>query len=198
MGKDGTRTRERIIDKSLELFSVTGYHNTSISDILAAAKLTKGGFYGHFASKEELWGAAYEKAVEVWKKIVFKGVREIPDPVVRIARVIENDLFDYVGAGIFPGGCFFLNTLVELAGQSEAMTNRIRKGFGEFAALLPFWLEEADRKGILRPGLEFREIAEFIVVSVNGAAALYAATRERRFLEETSRQLQVYLSGLRV
>jgi AcrR family transcriptional regulator len=51
MATKGTRTRRKIIEKSMQLFSVKGYYNTSIADILAAADLTKGGLYGHFASK---------------------------------------------------------------------------------------------------------------------------------------------------
>ena len=61
MATKGTRTRRNIIEKSMQLFSVKGYYNTSVSDILAATDLTKGGLYGHFASKEEIWYAVYEK-----------------------------------------------------------------------------------------------------------------------------------------
>ncbi len=59
--------------------------------------------------KEELWGAAYEKAVEVWKGIAFKGVRKITDPIDRIEKVVETDLFRYCGDEEFAGGCFFFN-----------------------------------------------------------------------------------------
>ncbi|MBI5343155.1 MAG: TetR family transcriptional regulator, partial [Deltaproteobacteria bacterium] len=97
MRKDGSKTREQIIEESLQIFSVKGYFNTSINDILAATGLTKGGLYGHFASKEELWGAAYERAVEIWQGIVFLGVREIEDPIERSAKVVGNDLFEYCG-----------------------------------------------------------------------------------------------------
>ncbi len=197
MRKDGSRTREQIIDEALQIFSVKGFYNTSINDILAATGLTKGGLYGHFASKEELWGAAYERAVEIWKGIVFKGVRKIEDPVARIEKVVENDLFVYCGGEVFAGGCFFFNMLVELSGQSETMSRRIRAGFMEFAALLSSWLEEADRKGMLRKGLNRGEVADFIVIAINGATALYTSSRDRRFLKETSGQLRAYLRQMR-
>ncbi len=51
MGTKGTKTRQQIIEEALQLFSVKGYFNTSISDILGATHLTKGGLYGHFRSK---------------------------------------------------------------------------------------------------------------------------------------------------
>ncbi len=197
MRKDGSRTREQIIDEALQIFSVKGFYNTSINDILAATGLTKGGLYGHFASKEELWGAAYERAVEIWKGIVFKGVRKIADPIARIEKVVENDLFGYCGGEVFAGGCFFFNMLVELSGQSETMSRRIRAGFMELAALLASWLEEADRKGMLRKGVNRGEVADFIVIAINGATALYTSSRDRRFLKETSGQLHAYLRHMR-
>ena len=45
----GEVTRQTIVDESLQLFSVKGYYNTSIKDVLAATGLTKGGLYGHFS-----------------------------------------------------------------------------------------------------------------------------------------------------
>ncbi len=72
MGQKGLNTRKNIVEKSLHLFSVKGYYHTSVSDILAATGLTKGGLYGHFASKEEIWNAAYDEAIRIWKSIVFK------------------------------------------------------------------------------------------------------------------------------
>jgi len=195
--KDGSRTREQIIDEALQIFSVKGDSNTSINDILAATDLTKGGLYGHFASKEELWGAAYERAVAIWKGIVFKGVRRIEDPIARIDKFVENDLFGYCGAGVFAGGCFFFNMLVELTGQSEPMSRRIRAGFMDLSALLASWLAEAEEKGILKKGVSHREVADFIVIAINGATALYTSSRDRRFLKEASGQLQAYLRQMR-
>ena len=75
MANKGIQTRRNIIEKSLQLFSVKGYYNTSVSDILNATGLTKGGLYGHFASKEDIWYAVYDEAVTIWKAIVFKGIR---------------------------------------------------------------------------------------------------------------------------
>ena len=43
MAGKGTRTRQNIIEKSLQLFCVKGYYNTSINNILEATGLTKGG-----------------------------------------------------------------------------------------------------------------------------------------------------------
>ena len=197
MRKDGKETRRDIIEKSLQIFSVKGYYNTSISDIMAATGLTKGGLYAHFDSKEALWNAAYESAVEIWRGIVFRGVRKISDPLDRIRKTIENDLRDYCCGEVFEGGCFFFNSLVELSGQSPVMSGRIVEGFMQFSDLLASWLEEAKSEGKLKPGVRIREVADFIVTSINGAAALYVATRSNRFPRAIERQLNAYIRMLR-
>jgi AcrR family transcriptional regulator len=50
----GGETRRRIIEAARELFSERGYSGTSMNDLIAAAGLTKGGFYFHFASKRDV------------------------------------------------------------------------------------------------------------------------------------------------
>jgi TetR/AcrR family transcriptional regulator, transcriptional repressor for nem operon len=193
----GTITRQNIIEKSLQLFSVKGYFNTSISDILYATGLTKGGLYGHFRSKEDIWYAVYDRAVSIWRDIVFRNTREIEDPLERIDKAIENNLRDYLGAEVFDGGCFFFNMLVELSGQSASMNKQILRGFVRFSRLLRIWLEEAHEKGMLKDGLDFKEIANFMIISLNGAAPLYAASRDPAIWEQTISQLRQYVRQLR-
>ena len=196
MATKGTRTRRNIIEKSLQLFSVKGYYNTSVSDILEATDLTKGGLYGHFASKEDIWYAVYETAVRIWKGIVFKGIRNNADPLKRIEKFIENDIRDYLGTNVFDGGCFFLNMLVELSGQSALMSKQILRGFVRLSGLLRSWLEEADQKGMLQENLDLKEAANFIIISLNGAAALYISSRDRSILDQTVHQLRFYINQL--
>jgi AcrR family transcriptional regulator len=197
MESKGTRTRRNIIEKSLQLFSVKGFYNTSISDIQEATGLTKGGLYGHFTSKEDIWYAVYDEAVTIWKKIVFKDMRSNTGPLERIVTFIENDIEDYLGSDVFDGGCFFLNMLVELSGQSAAMSKRILSGFVRLSKLMQTWLEEAGKNGMLKEGLDYKEIANFIVISLNGAAALYISSRDALILEQTVNQLQFYIRQLK-
>lgn len=197
MSGKGETTRNTIIDESLQLFSVKGYYNTSINDIMKATGLTKGGLYAHFASKEEIWYAVYDRAMKIWQGIVFRNLQEIPDPLERIRRLIVNDLKNYLGANTFKGGCFFLNMVVELSGQSPAMSGHILKGFVKFARLIRSWLTEAAEKGMMKKDLNLKETANFIVVTLNGAAALYTANRDVSMLNQTIDQLRFYLDLLR-
>ena len=52
------QTRERIVECARILFNRHGYDNVSIDKVMEDAQLTRGGFYNHFKSKEELFAAA--------------------------------------------------------------------------------------------------------------------------------------------
>ena len=197
MATKGMQTRQDIITKSLQVFSVKGYFNTSVNDILAVTGLTKGGLYGHFRSKEDIWYAVYDRAVMIWRDIVLKDADKIADPLERIEKTIEKDMKNYLGADVFEGGCFFFNMLVELSGQSSSMAGSILKGFIKFSGLIRDWLKEADQKEMLKDGLDLDEIAHFIIISLNGAAPLYAATRDSRVWKQTISQLHYYINQLR-
>jgi TetR/AcrR family transcriptional regulator, transcriptional repressor for nem operon len=197
MATKGNLTRQNIVKHSMQLFSVKGYFNTSTADILKATGLTKGGLYGHFPSKEDIWYAVYEECVRIWRSIVFDGVKEISDPFERIERVIKNSLKHYLGADLFAGGCFLLNSLVELSGQSSTMNARVLEGFKNFSRLLRLWLEEADQKQLLKDGLNHSGIANFILISLNGAASLYASSKDPAVWEQTIVQLHFYIEHLR-
>jgi AcrR family transcriptional regulator len=196
MSTKGDQTRQNIIEKSLRLFCVKGYYNTSINDILKATGLTKGGLYGHFPSKEDIWYAVYDEALTIWKAVVFQGIDPGSKPLERIQAFIENDIRNKLGNNVFEGGCFFHSMLVELSGQSDAMSDRLLQGFSQLAGLLCAWLEQADQQGTLKADLNFKEIASYIIISLIGAAALYASSRDPAILDLSVSQLHFYIRQL--
>jgi len=66
--------RERVIDAAAELFRSKGFSGIGVADIMKAAELTHGGFYGHFASKDDLIAQAsrrsMQRAAQNWRKLV--------------------------------------------------------------------------------------------------------------------------------
>jgi len=66
--------RERIIETAGELFRSKGFSGIGVADIMKAAELTHGGFYGHFASKDDLVAQASRRSMQRaalnWKKVV--------------------------------------------------------------------------------------------------------------------------------
>ncbi len=51
--------RERILASAVDLFAQHGYDGTSVAQVISAAGVAKGGFYHHFASKEQLLYEVY-------------------------------------------------------------------------------------------------------------------------------------------
>jgi TetR/AcrR family transcriptional repressor of nem operon len=66
--------RRAITEASARLFRERGINGVSVADLMAAAGLTHGGFYGHFESKDalaaEACDEAFEQSVERWKKLI--------------------------------------------------------------------------------------------------------------------------------
>jgi TetR/AcrR family transcriptional regulator, transcriptional repressor for nem operon len=197
MSDKGLSTRKNIISQSLQLLSVKGYNNTSLADIMEATHLTKGGLYGHFESKEEIWQECYDEAVRIWKEVVFKDVRNISDPILRIKKTLLNELEVYLGSNVFQGGCFFLNMLVEFAGQSPAKGSQVIEGMKGFSMLLQRWLNEAQEKQMLKPDLDLEAASYFILIALSGCAALYAASKDVNILNTTVFQCINYIENLR-
>lgn len=74
------RTRARIVECARVLFNRKGYAEVSIDEIMASAELTRGGFYNHFRTKEELFVeavAAYQdfNPTERWPELDFDPER---------------------------------------------------------------------------------------------------------------------------
>jgi AcrR family transcriptional regulator len=61
--RDFDRTRSLLIDAAAQLFASQGYDRTAIEAIIRQASVSKGAFYHHFASKEEILDAVTERMV---------------------------------------------------------------------------------------------------------------------------------------
>ncbi|WP_312046484.1 TetR/AcrR family transcriptional regulator [Erwinia sp.] len=78
--------RESIISTSSEMFREKGLDGVSLKDIMSAAGLTHGGFYGHFASKDALETAACERAFEE------ASVQAKAHEIANFAQLVEHYL----------------------------------------------------------------------------------------------------------
>ncbi len=58
------KNRERIIEVAARMFRERGFDGIGVADLMKSAGLTHGGFYGHFASKEDLMAQASSRAME--------------------------------------------------------------------------------------------------------------------------------------
>src|SRR6266498_1050664 len=61
--RDGRSTREAILEAASRLIHVHGYNHTSLDDVLRDSGVSKGNFYYHFKSKEELGYAILDQII---------------------------------------------------------------------------------------------------------------------------------------
>ncbi|MGL5890731.1 MAG: TetR/AcrR family transcriptional regulator [Bacteroidia bacterium] len=104
-------TREEIIEKSMEIFLLKGYHDTSMDDLAKTCNLQKGSFYHYYKSKEELMKAVLIKGLEIAKSEVFACayLSELPaGKRLKMMFVKQKEMFL-----IYKTGCLFGNTLLE-------------------------------------------------------------------------------------
>ena len=82
-------SRQEILRTAARLFQQQGYDATSMNDVAAALKLSKGGLYHHFQSKDEILFNLMDHAMEITQQRVINPVRAISDPDEAIRTLIR-------------------------------------------------------------------------------------------------------------
>ena len=82
-------SRQEILRTAARLFQQRGYDATSMNDVAAALKLSKGGLYHHFQSKDEILFEIMNHAMEITQERVLNPVRGIADPEERLRALIR-------------------------------------------------------------------------------------------------------------
>ena len=77
-------SRQEILRTAARLFQQRGYDATSMNDVAAALKLSKGGLYHHFQSKDEILYEIMNHAMEITQDRVLNPVRSIANPEDRL------------------------------------------------------------------------------------------------------------------
>ena len=68
-------TKRALVDVAEELFTESGYANTSLDAIVAGARVTKGALYHHFSGKQALFEAVFERVETDASKSINKALR---------------------------------------------------------------------------------------------------------------------------
>src|ERR1700740_3293744 len=106
----GERTRRKIVEAAAPIFNKRGYEGSSLSELMEATGLKKGGIYRHFSSKEEFASEAFDftwKAARRVRLLQLHGNASAPDQLKQlIANFVNNK-------PPVPGGCPILNTAID-------------------------------------------------------------------------------------
>lgn len=187
----GEQTRREIVRKSAPLFNQKGYEGTSLSDLMEATGLQKGGIYRHFSGKEELATEAFDYS---WGKAVsgrLDGVAEVPDCVNRLKKMIEN--FVELRAGLVPGGCPLMNTAVEADDGNAALRARAKKALQNWAVRLSKITTEGINKRQIDRHIDPLKLSQLIIGSLEGALLISRLQNTDEPLRAIKQHLSEYL-----
>jgi len=73
-------TRKALVEVATDLFTERGYAGTSLDEIVAGARVTKGALYHHFSGKQALFESVFERVEEDASKTINRAVRDARDP----------------------------------------------------------------------------------------------------------------------
>lgn len=191
----GELTREQVIVKAAALFNQLGYKSASISDVMRATGLKKGGIYRHFESKEKLEIAAFEYAVEE----LGRRFREALDGKVTAGERLRAIVAVYASLPTnppVPGGCPVLNAAVEADDSNPALKRRVAKVLREWHAFVTRVVSQGRQQGELRASVHPAEFTTTLIAALEGAIMLSKLWNTNAPMREVRAQLEAKIREL--
>ena len=190
--------KEKIIHESLKLFSLNGFLSTSILDIISAAETSKGGFYNHFTSKEDLFYQVLDESRKIWRERNLSGLDEAEDAIGKIQKLLANYKDRYLlDAENFPGGCIFIMFAVELGDSRPHLSQEVQKGFVGLKAMIKRLLDEGKDSGEFYKGINTDTITEILFNGMLGASVNYSVDKSNDTLDHSINSLIDYIDELK-
>lgn len=172
--QQAAENRERILDVAARLFREKGFDGIGVADLMKSAGLTHGGFYGQFASKEDLAAQACARALaesaQNWEQLIDEKTR---DPLqVLAASYLSARHRDNAG-----NGCAF----VALGAEAPRREPAVRRAFtqGLLSRIGQLTQMVSGRSGAAR-----RQKALATMASLVGALVLARAVDDQKLSDE--------------
>ncbi|SRR5258707_18498 len=167
----GDATRQMILERSAPLFNQQGYFGVSLSDIMRATELEKGGIYNHFASKEQIALASFDYAWELVQKRVGQVLTGKKHAVDRLYAFAEAFL-DLANGSLLPGGCPIMNAAIDADDTFPALRERARAAMDVWRASLQRIVSRGIERQELRPTADADAFATLFISTLEGAVML--------------------------
>ncbi|MFZ5791792.1 MAG: TetR/AcrR family transcriptional regulator [Pseudomonadota bacterium] len=178
-------TRDQIVQAADKLFYRHGYEHTSFSDIADVVQISRGNFYYHFKSKDEILDAVIDARLANTRKMLAQWEAEEKRPADRIRRFIHILIANR--ADIKRHGCpvgTLCTELAKLEHASQAAAN-------ELFALFRTWLRR--QFTLLGREADADALAMHLLALSQGVATLANASRDEKFIEREVEQMDDWL-----
>jgi TetR/AcrR family transcriptional repressor of nem operon len=191
----GEATRRRIVEQSAAVFNQHGYSGTSMSDLMAATGLEKGGLYRHFASKQDLAAAAFDYAWETVSEPRWRGLEDCASSLEKLLLLVKN--FVEQPPRTLPGGCPLLNTAVDSDDGNPLLRGKARAALDRWRAKITDIVHQGQENGELRGGVDPSAVAAIVIASLEGAIMMSRLEKTREPLHAVGAHLAGYLQTLK-
>lgn len=177
----GQKTRQRIIREAATLFNTKGYAGSSVSDLLEATGIKKGGLYRHFQSKEEIALKAFDYAWSLAWDSRQQAIDAEAAPKTQLRQFIHS--FCQQQEGLVPGGCPLLNTAIETDDGNPALRRKAQEALQNWRAFLEGLIRKSVRDNELSGSVEPQAVASCIIAMLEGAVMISCLSDNRTALE---------------
>lgn len=181
-------TRQQIVDAADELFYGQGFAQTSFADIAAAVNISRGNFYYHFRTKDEILDAVIDKRLSDREALLDRWDETADRPEDRIAcfiRIVITNQTKIMAYGC-PVGTL-TTELGKLNHPSKDKANRIM-------ALFRDWLiRQFEALGC---GAQARDHALYVLGWSQGVATLAQAFRDEAYVRREVVGILAWLHGI--
>ena len=156
-------TRLTILQKAFELIYSKGYQTTSIDDIIATTQVTKGAFYYHFKTKDEMGIAIIEEILrptmlEGFIKPVENSANPIEDFYNMISYLLLDDPFLQVKYG-----CPVGNLTQEMTPWNNQFSKALTELVDQWKITIEKAVANAQKSGLIRKDINGEQVAYFIM-----------------------------------
>lgn len=187
-------TRERLIDAAMALFWEKGYANTSMSDLLTAAKANSGSFYHFFSSKEELLLAVLDRyAAFLHPQLLGPAWEGVDDPIERIFALLARYRMLILQTDS-TYGCPIGRLALEISTEQQEVHRRLAKNFDGWAAAVRGCLEQAGDR--LPRDVDRARLSQFVLAVMEGGVMLSRSHREVKPFDQAVAELRAYFNRL--
>lgn len=172
----GRTTREHIVDAADELFYRQGYEHTSFADIADAVKISRGNFYYHFRTKDEILEAVIDLRLNKTSEMLKQWEDEGEHPAKRIESFIRILIANQ--AKIMLYGCPVGTLCAELAKLNHSSQGHASELFMLFRTWLARQFVELGRE------VDADTLAMHLLARSQGVAALANAFQDEIFVAQ--------------
>lgn len=188
----GKETKKHIIREAANLFNTQGYAASSISDIMQATGLKKGGIYRHFESKQALSVAAFDFAYERVYDAYEAALKQSRHAVDRLLAVAAVSLL-HLSQPLLPGGCPLLNLAIESDDGDPILRERAQSAMHEWQALIVRIVNKGVERGELVESVDGAEVASLLISLMEGSVMMTRLVDDPVHLQRAYKHFEWYV-----